>query len=158
MNLCPCGSKQSFTACCDPYISGKTAAPTPEALMRSRYSAFTQANIDYIMSTMKGDVLKDFDPETARKWAASVKWLELEIINAPAVNKGDTIGYVEFVAKYLLKDRLQNIHERSEFLLDNDRWYYVDGQDVQRDNANKVGRNDVCPCGSEKKFKKCCGV
>ncbi|SJT63647.1 preprotein translocase subunit SecA [Clostridioides difficile] len=24
-------------------------------------------------------------------------------------------------------------------------------------NLNKFGRNDVCPCGSGKKFKNCCG-
>jgi len=23
--------------------------------------------------------------------------------------------------------------------------------------GNKVGRNDPCPCGSGKKYKKCCG-
>ncbi|NLK95454.1 MAG: hypothetical protein GX275_09740 [Clostridiales bacterium] len=25
-------------------------------------------------------------------------------------------------------------------------------------NENKVGRNDPCPCGSGKKYKKCCGM
>lgn len=27
-----------------------------------------------------------------------------------------------------------------------------------RRDENKVGRNDPCPCGSSKKFKKCCGA
>ncbi len=26
----------------------------------------------------------------------------------------------------------------------------------QRQNHRKVGRNDLCPCGSGKKYKKCC--
>lgn len=106
---------------------------------------------------MKGVILKNFDPPTAKKWAESVKWLSLEVVNAPEVNKGDDKGQVEFVASYLMQDRLQNIHEISEFQLDDGRWYYVDGQDVKRDTTEKIGRNDSCPCGSNKKFKKCCG-
>lgn len=29
-------------------------------------------------------------------------------------------------------------------------------QPIKR-TAEKIGRNDPCSCGSEKKFKKCCG-
>ena len=32
---------------------------------------------------------------------------------------------------------------------------YKDSKTVR--NENKVGRNDPCPCGSGKKYKKCCG-
>ena len=32
----------------------------------------------------------------------------------------------------------------------------VKKQPVRR-SADKVGRNDPCPCGSGKKYKKCCG-
>ena len=31
-------------------------------------------------------------------------------------------------------------------------------QVVQRKTGKKVGRNDPCPCGSGKKYKKCCGA
>lgn len=158
MKYCPCGSEKAFAKCCEPYISGQTIALTPEALMRSRYTAFTLVNIDYVMSTMKGVILKDFDPETARKWAGSIKWLGLEVVNAPAIKKGETTGYVEFIARYLTKDRLQNIHELSEFQFEDGRWYYVDGNDIEAESPDKIGRNDPCPCGSEKKFKKCCAV
>ena len=34
----------------------------------------------------------------------------------------------------------------------------VDKKVVKRRVVNKVGRNDPCPCGSGKKYKKCCGI
>ena len=42
------------------------------------------------------------------------------------------------------------------------RWVYTgqvneSGKTVRRE-APKVGRNDPCPCGSGKKYKKCCGA
>ena len=33
----------------------------------------------------------------------------------------------------------------------------VKKQPVRKSAADKVGRNDPCPCGSGKKYKKCCG-
>ncbi|BBD09151.1 SEC-C motif domain-containing protein [Desulfovibrio ferrophilus] len=48
---CPCGSGKEYTACCEPIING-TPAPTAEALMRSRYSAYVVGNIDYIQTSL----------------------------------------------------------------------------------------------------------
>lgn len=62
MNDCPCGSKISYSSCCGLYHSAKAIAPTPEALMRSRYTAYTQANFDYIKATMRGKLLKNTTP------------------------------------------------------------------------------------------------
>ena len=50
--LCPCGSHKSYSGCCEPYLSGQKAALTPEALMRSRYSAFTKRKFSYLTKTM----------------------------------------------------------------------------------------------------------
>ena len=60
-NPCPCGSNKPFAQCCEPYLQGKAIAPTPEALMRSRYSAYAMHQFDYIENTMKGAPLKNFN-------------------------------------------------------------------------------------------------
>lgn len=153
---CPCGSEKLYSACCGPYIEGKQAAPTPETLMRSRYSAFTLAEVDYIANTMRGPVAAQFEAEGTRKWTQQVTWLGLQVNKAPPVLDNHTQGFVEFTIRYRFQGKIETIHENSEFEYENGRWYYVDGHTPQRDKAVKIGRNDPCPCGSGKKFKKCC--
>lgn len=159
---CPCGSNKTYAKCCEIYISGKQLAPTPEALMRSRYTAYTQANMDYIQTTMKGVAAEDFNPEASKQWAQHVKWLNLEILNAPAVTDKDNVGFIEFIAHYIFNNKKENIHEISEFHRENNHWYYVDGTldnpKTTSTQTNKIGRNDSCPCGSDKKYKKCCSL
>lgn len=158
--LCPCGSNKAYVDCCEIYISGKQLAPTPEALMRSRYTAYTQANMDYIQASMKGVAAEDFNSEVSKQWAQHVKWLNLEVLNASAITAKDTVGFVEFIAHYIFNHKKENIHEMSEFHRENNHWYYVGGKasDTETISAhtNKIGRNDPCPCGSGKKYKKCC--
>ncbi|MGA2654830.1 MAG: YchJ family protein [Gammaproteobacteria bacterium] len=151
MSLCPCQSQKSYAQCCEPFITGNARPQTPEQLMRSRYTAYTQANTDYIVATMQGKPLEGYDKEASKKWAQSVKWLGLEVIDAPKPQAKK--GFVEFIASYEENGEVKNIHERSEFarIGGGTRWYYVAGQ------TPKVERNALCPCGSGKKYKKCCG-
>jgi SEC-C motif-containing protein len=125
-NLCPCGSKTTFDCCCGLYISGEKSPKTPEALMRSRYTAYTQANIPYIQQTMCGPASCGYDPIDAHRWAKQAQWLGLKVINSTLKNK--KIGHVEFIARYRLNQQAYQIHERSEFHYINDRWYYVSGK------------------------------
>lgn len=69
MEKCPCGSNLNYNECCGAYHSGKTA-PTAEAVMRARYSAYVKANVDYVMSTQKDNT--DFDPVEAKRWAQNL--------------------------------------------------------------------------------------
>lgn len=162
MMHCPCGTKKDYSECCGAYIEGTKVPPSPEALMRSRYTAFSSSNMDYIASTMKGTAAKDFDPVDAGSWSKKAKWLGLNIVNASPLQDNGTKGYVEFIANFRLEGREQRIHEVSEFKLQDGRWYYIDGQLVspptQHRSQAKIGRNDPCSCGSGKKYKKCCGV
>jgi len=160
MKQCPCGSKQDYNVCCGLYLDGKQLPATPEALMRSRYTAFTKANIDYIQATMMGEAAKDFDPIQTKQWALAAKWMGLAVLYREMDPKDDHHGFVEFVAHYELQNQVHRIHEYSEFQRVNDRWYYVDGQQGPRPlrPASEPGRNDPCPCGSGKKYKKCCGA
>lgn len=123
--LCPCKSEKEYAQCCEPFILGNQLSDTPEQLMRSRYTAYTQANIDYIITTMKGTALKDFDNASAKQWAESVAWVKLKVLRAyidPAISN---TGFVEFKAYYRYKKQMHVMHEFSEFKKVNDRWFYV---------------------------------
>ena len=159
MTDCPCGSKKRYEGCCGPYIENKALPPTPEALMRSRYTAYTKADMDYIQKTMKGKVLREFNPKDAMQWAISSQWQSLEIMNAPEPE--NDVGYVTFVAHFMADNEPQAHYEHSEFHKMDGRWYYVKEHPYHPTpskpvTADKTGRNEPCPCGSGKKYKKCC--
>lgn len=163
MSNCPCGNEQSYENCCGALHSGKASASTAEELMRARYSAFAKSEIDYVEKTHVPGTT-DFDPEEAKKWAGSSEWLGLEIVKTEKGQKTDKTGVVEFKAKYkdIESDKTLIHHEISTFKNIDGIWYYNDGQIVGlepiRRAEPKVGRNDPCPCGSGKKFKKCCAA
>lgn len=154
MQLCPCGSLYPYVQCCSTYLNEQATPATPEALMRSRYTAYSQANITYIQKTMQGKAAVGFDAESAKHWASSVHWLGLKVLKATPHPTERSIGYVEFQAKYLNKDTLHTMHEISEFQNVDGVWFYVDGQQIPIPKQ-RIGRNAPCPCGSERKFKNC---
>lgn len=158
MAECPCRSGREFDACCGPYLAGQPA-PTPEALMRSRYSAFATGNIDYLEESLLPETRDDFEKEQARSWAENSEWTGLEIRRTENGRPEDEHGLVEFVAHYRMNGKDQVHHETSSFTKRDGRWYYVDGiMGTLPRTSPKVGRNDPCPCGSGKKYKKCCGA
>ena len=154
---CPCQSGRDFTECCGPILAGHITAPTPEALMRSRFSAFARGELDYLRTTMVPEHQEEFHPDDARRWNENTQWLEL-IVHDTATD-GDT-GTVRFTAIFRHKESTQSLTERSRFVRRDGQWYYLDGEyetETTRRETPKIGRNDPCPCGSGKKFKKCCG-
>lgn len=159
MSECPCGSEIAFDDCCAPYIAGDKNAPTAEALMRSRYSAYAVANAAYLKKTLAKHVSDD--EELSDEEIAKADWTALEIRGTEAGGEDDDIGVVEFTAFYTTKDGVDFIHrERSNFAREDGRWVYVDGVTTSNNQpvrVEKVGRNEPCPCGSGKKYKKCCG-
>lgn len=167
--LCPCGTKKEYSQCCEPYIEGKLPAPTPEALMRSRYAAYVKVATNYLRETLAPETRGDYNEAEVIEWSKQSEWLGLDILKAEG-------NQVEFIAKYKTQGKVLEHHEVSTFRKEGNRWYFVDGeshvheegkghehhaaepkQPVRRE-APKVGRNDPCTCGSGKKFKKCCGV
>jgi len=126
MNKCPCGSDESYDLCCRVYISGSKAAPTPEALMRSRYAAYTLANIEYVQQTMQGEAAEGFDSKQAFEWASNATWEGLTVCEAPEI-KGDE-GFVEFIARFKYNGKSESIHELSRFERIDGCWFYVSGE------------------------------
>lgn len=160
MSDCPCGSGQTYDECCGPIIAKETAAPTAEALMRSRYTAFATGEIQHLHDSLAPGTRGDFNFEETRKWAESSQWLGLEITDTRGGGENDDKGEVEFTAKFKQKSGASSHRERGNFKKVDGLWYYVDGNVMGPETIRKgpkVGRNEPCPCGSGKKFKKCCG-
>lgn len=121
MQNCYCGSGKSFSECCQPYIFGIKKAPTAEALMRSRYSAYCTQQADYLVTITHLSTRRYHNKKDILAWSKENHWLKLEIISA-------TENTVEFKA-YFMDNRLQNHchHEKSTFKKEGDSWFYVDG-------------------------------
>ena len=161
MDLCPCGSNLPYETCCRPLIKCEKPAKTAEQLMRSRYSAFVKKELEYIYTSLHPDSRATYDRESTRSWAENAQWHTFEIVETKGGGAGDREGKVEFIATYSQNDVKTEHHELSSFKKEGDTWYFVTGRNLppkQAVNAApKIGRNDPCPCGSGKKFKKCCG-
>ncbi|UXY13093.1 YchJ family protein [Kosakonia sp. ML.JS2a] len=147
---CPCGSALEYSLCCQPYLSGAQHAPTPSHLMRSRYTAFVLRQAEYLIKTWHPSCGAEDFRQHIESGFAHTTWLGLTVFEH-ACGENDNEGYVSFVARFSEQGKPGAIIERSRFLKENGQWYYIDGARPQ------FGRNDPCPCGSGKKFKKCCG-
>ena len=158
---CPCTSGKAFAACCEPYLSGKTLAPTAEALMRARYASYATGRIDFIETSHAPETRGDFNRETALAWSKGSKWLGLEVVGTKGGTPKDAEGVVNFVAVYEKDGKRHEHREIATFRKEGPRWLFVDGQSPKPQTYEKsgpdVGRNDPCHCGSGKKFKKCHG-
>jgi len=127
IQLCPCGSGSTFCKCCGPLLDGTKNAETAMQLMRSRYTAFTKVNVDYLMRTHSAKTRPVGERKNIERWAKSVVWMGLKIIKAENGNTDDQNGHVEFKATYLENGRPEQIHERSLFERENGKWVYVSG-------------------------------
>lgn len=161
MEKCPCRSGKEYEQCCGPIIAGEMDAPSPEALMRARYSAHAKSAAEFLISSLHESVRgseKDNDQEKYARIQNNVSWDGLEILSSS--EDGDK-GQVEFIARYSIHNYPQSHREKASFIRENGCWYYLDGEVeghvTYRRESPKTGRNDPCPCGSGKKFKKCCG-
>lgn len=142
---CPCGSGESYSACCQGYHQGKPA-PTPEALMRSRYSAFVLKLADYLQSTWHTSTRpQNLGLEQTPRWAS---------LNILSSDDSGNDGTVHFRAIYRTDNGWGYLEEKSDFLREGGRWYYVSGDTSE--GVLKPGRNEPCPCGSGRKYKTCC--
>lgn len=149
-NPCPCGSGNTRANCCQPVLDDHRIAETAEQLMRSRYTAFVVRHDKHILASWHAKTR----PQTLNHDDNPVRWLGLEIHCSSDGRLSDTAGIVEFTSSYLEDGQLCRLREKSNFLREGDLWYYLNGDcKVQHE---KISRNQTCPCGSGKKFKRCC--
>ncbi|MDB5844854.1 MAG: hypothetical protein JWP79_2164 [Polaromonas sp.] len=129
---CPCGSTMAnsakpfklqpllFSTCCGSYLNDNIPAPDAQALMRSRYSAFVLERADYLLATWHASTRP-----SALDFAPGAKWLGLEVRSHTVLDAGH--AEVEFVARCRDAGRATRLHERSRFVRESGRWFYVDG-------------------------------
>lgn len=151
--ICECGSGAPRSACCGPYLDGLAAAPDAVALMRSRYSAYAEGNAAYLSRTWHPDTR----PAHIEATADGVRWRGLRVEASGA--EGDE-AWVTFTAQLLQNGQPGSLREHSRFRRAADGcWYYVDGAIPDSPvRSARIGRNEPCPCGSGKKYKRCCGA
>lgn len=129
--------------------------------MRSRYAAYVRGDADYLQRTSAGEALARFDRTGIENSFRSTEWLGLEVGKVEAGKAADTLGHVTFTARFRENGRVGTLFERSEFRRIDGAWHYCSGQaDIRARQTSAVptGRNDPCPCGSGRKYKKCCGA
>lgn len=156
IELCPCGSSLAYINCCEPIIKSNKIAKTAEELMRSRYSAYTKAEIDYLLNSTYTSQRHLYTQKSLRDWAEKSQWLKLEIVSTIKGQKHDNSGLVEFKAYYHENGIAKIHHELSTFIKKDGYWYFESGIQPEEKKIKKIGRNDTCLCGSGKKYKKCC--
>lgn len=153
IQYCPCGSKKNINECCLIFISGRGFTLSAELLMRSRYTAYALGEVRYITDTWHSSTRP-----VNLMLEESVVWTGLQVL-ASTIEKNNE-AYVEFIAAFNNAGVMGQMHERSRFLFEEGSWFYVDGEQLESEtqyNAKKPGRNELCYCGSGRKFKKCCG-
>jgi SEC-C motif-containing protein len=122
-NTCPCGNNPPYATCCGLYLDSGLIAPTAEALMRSRYTAYTLRREDYLLTTWHPATrpavlgLADEPP---------TQWIGLDVKRH--VLQDATHALVEFFARYKINGRAHRLHEISRFVQENGHWFYVDGE------------------------------
>lgn len=117
---CPCESGHALDLCCGPALEGLTLPSNAEALMRSRYTAYVNRDASYLLTSWHPQTRPphiEFDPNQ--------NWLGLRIKD---VRHGAVESEVEFVARFKTDGRGHRLHERSRFVFEDDRWYYIDGE------------------------------
>ncbi|MGB3790202.1 MAG: YchJ family metal-binding protein [Phormidesmis sp.] len=186
---CMCGSGRPFAHCCDPYLKGiarrvdggNKFAPTAEALMRSRYTAFVIGDIDYLLATHHADYRSN-DYTSLQQTIRTIQWTNLIVLGTQKGQRKDKSGTVEFVAAYRsqmldplstalnsqeasekvsekawdesILDSLCQLHEKSQFVHEGSQWFYTQGECLP---PYQPKRTQPCWCGSSLKFKQCHG-
>jgi SEC-C motif-containing protein len=125
---CPCNPSNTYSDCCEPILKGKQIALTAEQLMRSRYTAFVLADINYLMVSHHPRTRPLKEKKSILQWTKSVQWIKLEVLNTLNGQENDSTGYVEFKAYFMEKGKVECIHENSFFVKEKGKWFYKDGK------------------------------
>ena len=162
---CYCCSLLPFKECCEPFIKGDKKPRSAEQLMRSRFSAYATEHYQYIFDTYTNEKQQGLSVEDLAQSAHGATWFALNVhsshntlsvTSAPGVDSNTAT--VEFTAYYFESKSMYQLHETSNFKIEDGSWRYHDGTLHDDCGKMKYGRNLPCVCGSNKKFKQCCAT
>jgi SEC-C motif-containing protein len=154
---CPCCSGGAYGECCLPILDG-APAPTAEALVRARYTAFAVRRLDLVAESHAPEVRDDFNRAEAERLAEECEWKCLRIHKA--TEDGDQAEIV-FAMEIRRQGGLIIKAGQSRFRRENGCWLYASTKPapwLEQVRAGKVDRNGPCACGSGRKYKKCHGA
>jgi SEC-C motif domain protein len=149
---CYCCSGLAFSTCCAPILKDHSKATSPEMLMRSRYTAYVVNDEKHLLATWAPSTR----PQSLNIANDQSQWLRLHIQDHTIDTKTGENGEVEFLATFIAGNELCQMHERSTFIRVKGLWYYLDGDN--HIEKKPISRKAACPCGSGKKFKRCCST
>jgi len=120
---CPCNPTKKYSNCCQKAHHNINSVTSAEVLMRSRYSAFVLANIEYLQKSHHSSTRPSKqEKREIEKWTKSVNWLKLEILNS-------SLDIVEFKAFFIENGSVSVIHENSKFCKESGHWVYLGAND-----------------------------
>ena len=122
---CHCGNLKPYTNCCEKSHKNSAEAKTAEQLMRSRYSAFVLADGDYLMAPHHSSTRPIKEKKAIVKWAKSVQWIRLEVLETFEGTEDNDKGTVTFNAYFFENGKVDVIHEKSAFVKENNHWTYL---------------------------------
>lgn len=125
INNCPCGQDKTYANCCQIIHLDSSKATTAEQLMRSRFVAFTKGMGDYLLASHHSSTRPVDQMPQIVKWANSVDWLNLEILETTNGKMGDVSGTVKFKANFVQAKKPDFILENSQFVKENGCWVYL---------------------------------
>ncbi|MDK4697146.1 YchJ family protein [Kingella negevensis] len=151
--LCPCQSSLSslsYFECCEPFHLRQSQPETAEQLMRSRYSAYVLQQIDYLVATTVPAQQNLLNQADMLAWSQQAQWLGLTVHqHIPKIGKRH--AQVEFTARFAENGQAHEHRELSAFVQIDGAWFFIDA------TVPLPSMKSLCFCGSEKKFKACCG-
>lgn len=148
--LCPCQSLLGYAHCCEPFHRREKQPETAEQLMRSRYAAYVLHKIDYLLTTTVPAQQHLLDATHIAEWSHAAEWLGLTI-HRHVAKIGTRHAQVEFTARFAENGIAREHRELSAFVRIEGAWYFIDP------TVPLPSMKTPCFCGSEKKFKACCG-
>ncbi|MGQ7297382.1 YchJ family protein [Quadrisphaera sp. KR29] len=122
---CPCGSGDAYAACCGRHHRGEVDAPTAEALMRSRYTAFVLRDTGYLARTWHPSTRPDAEE---LQLDDEQRWVRLDVLETRGGGPFDDEGVVLFEARWRRGPERGVLRERSTFVREQRRWTYLDGE------------------------------
>lgn len=157
---CPCESGLSLGECCGKYFDGTIFPPTPEELLRSRYVAHVTHNHKYLIDTTHSNYKDEESEADITKWIDQLEWKGFTILTSIGGKERDTTASISFIVHFLVNGIPREMRETAHFVKEQGKWLYtygdVEGHITYRRDKPKIGRNELCYCGSGKKYKKCC--
>lgn len=154
---CPCKSGWAYAACCGPVHADIRVARKPEQVVRARYSAQVLGETDFFRESIIREhrTLPQVD-----EFLGELGHLKYESIT---VTESTRTGWLQRKATVLCRiyaacRKRVSVHtERIHLKREDHAWRVVTVDLVTHRPETTVGRNAPCPCGSGRKYKRCCG-